>query len=352
MTDKSSGDIIIGVDTHKATHVAVAIDKNGTRLATFSAAANSKGYSALEDWACTLGCVVAFGIEGTGSYGAGLSRHLLVHGHTVVEVTRPHRQLRYQHGKSDSLDAEEAARSVLSGQAIATPKTQSGTVEMIRHLKIARDTAVKCRSQAMVTLKTLIINAPAALRDALDKINGKIALIRHIAALRPGAIISTIASAKAAMNALARRWLMLHDKIKAHDKELEKSIAAKAPALITSHGIATMTAAEMLILVGDEPTRIRPEAALAKLCGVCPIPASSGKTNSFRLNRGGNRQANAALYRVAIVCMRNHAPTLAYVSKRTKEGTSKKEIIRCLKRYIVREIFIQLFRPQTPAEPA
>jgi transposase len=198
-------------------------------------------------------------------------------------------------------------------------------------------------------LKTLIINAPAALRDALDKINGKIALIRHIAALRPGAIVSTIASAKAAMNALARRWLMLHDEIKAHDKELEKLIAAKAPALITSHGIATMTAAEMLILVGDEPTRIRSEAALAKLCGVCPIPASSGKTNRFRLNRGGNRQANAALYRVAIVRMRNHAPTLAYVSKRTKEGKSKKEIIRCLKRYIVREIFTQLCRPKNPA---
>lgn len=242
----------------------------------------------------------------------------------MVEVTRPHRQLRYQHGKSDSLDAEGAARSVLGGQAIATPKTQSGTVEMIRHLKIARDTAVKCRSQAMVTLKTLIINAPATLRDTLDKINGKVALIRHIAALRPGAIVSTIASARAAMNALARRWLMLHDEIKAHGKELEKLIAAKAPALITSHGIATMTAAEMLILVGDEPSRIRLEAALATLCGVCPIPASSGKTDRFRLNRGGNRQANAALYRVAIVRMRNHPPTLAYVSKRTKEGKSKK----------------------------
>ncbi len=328
MTNKNSGDIIIGVDTHKATHVAVAIDKNGARLAAISVAANSKGYSALEDWACTLGCIVAFGIEGTDSYGAGLSRHLLAHGHTVVEVTRPHRQLHYQHGKSDSLDAEGAARSVLSGQAIATPKTQSGTVEMICHLKITRDTPVKCRSQAMVTLKPLIINAPAA--------------------LRPGAIVSTIASAKAAMNALARRWLMLHDEIKAHDKELEKLIATKAPELITSHGIATMTAAEMLILVGDE----RSEAALAKLCGVCPIPASSGKINRFRLNRGGNRQANAALYRVAIVRMRNHPPTLAYVSKRTKEGKSKKEIIRCLKRYIVREIFTQLCRPQTPAAPA
>lgn len=348
MTDTTTSAIIIGVDTHKATHVAVAIDTNGSRLAAFSAPATTKGYLALEDWACAIGAITAFGIEGTGSYGAGLSRHLLAQGHKVVEVTRPNRQLRYQQGKTDILDAEGAARSVLAGQAIAEPKTQSGSVEMIRHLKIARDTAVKSRSQAMVTLKTLIINAPASLRDALDQVSGKIALIRHIAAFRPGALTSTTASAKTAMRALAQRWLALHDEIQAHDKALEQLVAARAPTLIAAHGIATMTAAEMLILVGDDPTRIRSESALAKLCGVCPIPASSGKTNRFRLNRGGSRQANAALYRVAIVRMRNHPPTLAYVSKRKKDGKSNREIIRCLKRYIVREIFAHLCRPEKP----
>ncbi|RBO97259.1 transposase IS116/IS110/IS902 family protein [Pseudochrobactrum asaccharolyticum] len=261
-------------------------------------------------------------------------------------MTRPHRQLRYSHGKSDSLDAEGAARSVLSGQATAKPKTHAGSSEMIRHLKIARDTAVKCRSQAMVTLKTLIINAPTELRDSLDQIKGKIILIRHIAAFRPGEITSTLASAKVALRALARRWLALHDEIQTHDKELERLAAACAPVLMASHGISTMTVAEMLILVGDDPTRIRSESALAKLCGVCPIPASSGKTNRFRLNRGGNRQANAALYRVAIIRMRSHEPTLAYVKKRTNDGKSKSEIIRCLKRYIVREIFKHLCTPQ------
>tara|TARA_R110000772_G_scaffold158266_5_gene269500 strand:- start:2043 stop:3095 length:1053 start_codon:yes stop_codon:yes gene_type:complete len=340
--------VIIGVDTHKATHVAVAIDNNGSRLAAFSAPATTEGYSALEDWASALGTITSFGIEGTGSYGAGLSRHLLAHGHKVIEVTRPNRQLRYQHGKSDSLDAEGAARSVLAGQATAQPKTQSGSVEMIRHLKIARDTAVKSRSQAMVTLKTLIINAPASLRDTLDQISGKITLIRYIAAFRPGAMTSTIASAKTALRALAQRWLTLHEEIQSHDKALEQLVASRASTLLKSHGIATMTAAEMLILVGDDPTRIRSEAALAKLCGACPIPASSGMTNRFRLNRGGNRQANAALYRVAIVRMRNHKPTLAYVSKRKKEGKSNREIIRCLKRYIVREIFSGLCRPDIP----
>ncbi|WP_033923513.1 IS110 family transposase [Sphingomonas sp. 37zxx] len=344
--------IIIGVDTHKATHVAVAIDANGSRLACISAPATTKGYLTLESWASALGTIAAFGIEGTGSYGAGLSRHLLAQGHKVVEVTRPNRQLRYQHGKTDSIDAEGAARSVLAGQAAAEPKTQTGSVEMIRHLKIARDTAVKSRSQALVTLKTLIINAPASLRDALDQIGGKMALIRHIAAFRPGAITSTTAPAKTAMRALAQRWLALHDEVQGHDKALEHLVVARAPALIASHGIATMTAAEMLILVGDDPTRIRSEAALAKLCGVCPIPASSGKTNRFRLNRGGNRQANAALYRVAIVRMRNHQPTLAYVSKRKTDGKSNREIIRCLKRYIVREIFAHLCRPETTPTPA
>jgi transposase len=346
MDSTTSTAIIVGVDTHKSTHVAVAINLKGARLAALSITANTKGYQELASWGRSLGNVEAFGIEGTGSYGAGLSRHLLALGHKVIEVTRPNRQLRYRHGKNDSLDAEGAARSVLSGQAIAEPKTQTGSAEMIRHLKIARDTAVKSRSQAMVTLKTLIINAPAELRDGLEQVKGKVALIRYIAALRPGEITSTTASAKAAMRALARRWLMLHEEIQAHDKELERLVVAKAPDLLASHGIATMTVAEMLILIGDNPSRIRPEAALAKLCGVCPIPASSGKTNRFRLNRGGNRQANAALYRVAIVRMRSHEPTLAYVRKRTRDGKSKSEIIRCLKRYIVRETFSHICRPK------
>lgn len=156
---------------------------------------------------------------------------------------------------------------------------------MIRHLKIARDGAVKSRSQAKIRLKTLIINAPAELRDTLDLIKGPISLIRHITVLRPGKITSPIASAKAATHAIARRWQVLHKEIQAHGNELERIVSEKAPGLMRSHGISTMTAAEMLILVGNNPERIRSEATLAKLCGVCPIPASSGKTNRMRLNR-------------------------------------------------------------------
>ena len=301
--------IIVGVDTHKSKHVAVAINTQGARLASLTIPTTSQGYRDLEHWAQALGSVQAFGIEGTGSFGAGLSRSLLAGGQTVIEVMRPNRQLRYLHGKSDSLDAEGAARSVLNGQATAIAKAQTGSAEMIRHLKIARDSAVKCRSQAMITLKTLIVNAPAQLRDSLDQVRGKIALVRHVAALRPGEMTTPNASIKTAMRALARRWISLHEEIEALEKNLENLVRDRAPELMEAHGISTMTVAEMLILVGDNPERIKSEAALAKLCGVCPIPASSGKTNRMRLNRGGNRQANAALYRVTIVRMRDHGPT-------------------------------------------
>jgi len=334
--------IIIGVDTHKSNHIAVAISHQGARLGTMTIPTTRQGYRDLEAWASELGKIKAFGIEGTGSYGAALSRDLLVKGHTVLDVMRPNRQLRYLHGKSDSLDAESAARSVLNGQTSALAKTQTGSSEMIRHIKIARDSAVKAKSQAMITIKTLIINAPAELRDTLDQIKGPISLIRHIAALRPGEITSSTASAKASMRAIARRWLSLREEIQAHEVELERMACEKAPELMKSHGISTQTVAEMLILVGDNPERIKSEAALAKLCGVCPIPASSGKTNRMRLNRGGNRQANAALYRVAIVRMRDDEETKTYAARRTAEGKTRREIVRCIKRYIVREIYRHL----------
>lgn len=339
MHDINPAEVIIGVDTHKNIHAAVVINELGARLGTMTIPASRKGYQQLEAWARSFGPVRAFGIEGTGSYGAGLSRSLEARGHTVIEVNRPNRQLRHQHGKSDPLDAEGAARAVLGGQAVARPKAGTSTVEMIRLLKIARDTAVKSRTQAMVTLKNVIVSAPAALREQLDGIIGKMALIRHLAALRPGALTSTTASAKTALRSIAQRWLALDAEIKAHDRHLNTLTSACAPDLMDAHGISTGTVAEMLILVGDNPERIRSEAAFAKLCGVCPIPASSGKTTRHRLNRGGNRQANAALYRVAIVRMRSHQPTLDYVRKRTADGKAKREIIRCLKRFIAREIF-------------
>jgi transposase len=342
MNQTIAAEVVVGVDTHKHVHAAVVISALGARLGATTVPTNAKGYRDLAAWACSFGAIKAFGIEGTGSYGAGLSRFLRAQGHAVLEVNRPDRQLRHQRGKSDPVDAEAAARAVLGGQAMGLPKSGTSTVEMIRHLKIARDTAVKARCQTMLALKGLIVGAPTALRERLDRLGGKMMLIRHLAALRPGPMTSTAASAKTALRALARRWLLLDEEIKTHDSHLEALTATRAPELVEVHGIGTGTAAEMLLLVGDNPERIRSEAAFAKLCGVCPIPASSGKIHRHRLNRGGNRQANAALYPVVVTRMRGHQPTLDYVRRRTAEGKSMPEIIRCLKRYVAREIFSHL----------
>ena len=343
----------VGVDTHKDIHAAVAISATGVHLAATTVPASSKGYATLEAWAKSMGPVQAFGVEGTGSYGAGLSRFLRERGHSVIEVNRPNRQLRHQKGKSDVVDAESAARAVLAGQAVGQPKSGTGTVEMIRHLKVARDTAVKARTQAMQTLKAIIVCSPDALREQLDQVSGKMTLLRRLASLRPGPLTSTLASAKASLRAIARRWLVLDAEIKQHDAQLDVLTADRAPELLEAHGMATGTAAEMLLLAGDNPERIHSEAAFAKLCGTCPIPASSGKTSRHRLNRGGNRQANAALYRVVIVRMRGHQPTLDYVRRRTAEGKSKAEIIRCLKRYVAREIYGYLCaKPPCSDDPA
>jgi transposase len=331
MNQTIAAEVVVGVDTHKHVHAAVVISALGAHLGATTVPTNVKGYRDLAAWACSFGAIKAFGIEGTGSYGAGLSRFLREQGHAVLEVNRPDRQLRHQRGKSDPVDAEAAARAVLGGQAVGLPKSGTSTAEMIRHLKIARDTAVKARCQTMLALKGLIVGAPTALRERLDRLGGKMMLVRHLAALRPGPMISTAASAKAALRALARRWLLLDEEIKTHDAHLEALTAVRAPELVEVHGIGTGTAAEMLLLVGDNPERIRSEAAFAKLCGVCPIPASSGKIHRHRLNRGGNRQANAALYRVVVTRLRGHQPTLDYVRRRKAEGKSMPEIIRCLK---------------------
>ncbi len=351
MSEATPADIIVGVDTHKHTHAAVAITGLGARVGELTIRVGLAGYRELEAWAQSLGAVRAFGVEGTGSYGAGLARFLREGGHVVHEVGRPDRRLRRQQGKTDHLDAEGAARAVLGGQATALPKSGTSEVEMIRHLKVARDTAVKARTQAMLTLKAIIVGAPAALRQQLEAITGRMALIRHLAALRPGPLTSTTASAKASLRAIARRWLDLDAEVRSHDAHLEGLVEQCAPAMIEAHGIKTGTAAEMLVLVGDNPERIRSEAALAKLCGACPIPASSGRTSRHRLNRGGHRQANAALHRVVVVRMRAHQPTIDYVRRRTAEGKSKREIIRCLKRFVAREIFGYLCSASRTASP-
>ena len=327
--------VIVGVDTHKHVHVAVAIDRLGTRLASCRAPADRAGYAELLAWARTLGNVEAFGIEGTGSYGVGLASFVRRHAVRVVEVNHCDRRKRRNHGKNDTIDADTAARAVLAGIATAVPKTADGASEMVRQLKVARDTAVKARSSAIITLKTLIVNAPGELRETLEPLTDR-KLIDCCADLEPGDIVDPTTSVKHALRALATRWLMLSKEI---GTQLDRITTTAAPTLREAFGIGPDSAAEMMIVAGDNPERIRSDAAFAKLCGACPIPASTGITNRHRLFRGGHRQANAALYRIVIVRRRWHQPTLDYVTRRTAQGLSKKDIIRCLKRFVAREIF-------------
>jgi len=334
----STRQVVVGVDTHKYIHVAVALDQHGARLGELSVGADSRGYQELHDWARGYGRVKTFGVEGTGSYGVGLSKFLRRAGVRVLEVNRSDRQLRYQHGKSDPLDAESAARSVLNGTATNTPKSAEGACEMIRQIKVARDGARKARSAALIALKSIVINAPSELRESLASLT-TVAFVQRCASYRPGDVDSVHASTKYTLRSLARRWITLGEEIVDHDKLLDRLTEETAPTLREAFGIGPDVAAEMLIVFGDNPERIHSEAAFAKLCGVCPIPASSGLTNKHRLYRGGHRQANAALYRTIVVRMQYHAPTIAYVSRRTEEGLTKKDIIRCLKRHLAREIY-------------
>ncbi|WP_219811478.1 transposase [Microbacterium sp. CJ77] len=316
--------VVVGVDTHKHVHVAVAIDELGAVLDRRSFAADSGGYGQLIDWGESFGGKLTFGIEGTGSYGAGLAGAVRRRGIGTLEVMRTDRRDRRLRGKSDTIDAENAARAVLAGLATAIPKSADGTVEMIRQIKVAKDVAVKARTSAMISLKQVIVNAPDDLRQELQPLS-KMALIHRCAALRPGQVTTIIASTKHTLRSIARRWEVLDAEISGHEKLLAELTAQIAPDLAKAFAVGPDTAAEMLIVAGDNPERIRSEAAFARLCGVAPIPASSGMTTRHRLNRGGHRQANAALYRVVIVRMQHHEPTKAYVARRI---TGRKDEVR------------------------
>ncbi|WP_331769014.1 IS110 family transposase (plasmid) [Embleya sp. NBC_00888] len=341
------GKFVVGVDTHKYVHTAVAVDVVGGVQGTTGVTADRGGYEQLDAWARRFGQVLAFGVEGTGSYGAGPASHLRRQGHKPVEVNRPDRRVRRRRGRSDPIDAENAARAVPAGTATATPESGEGTVGMIRHLEIARDGAVKARTQAMVALKALIVTVPDELRRQLQGLP-KMALIDRCAGLRPGPVTSPAASAKHSIRAMARRWKGLHDEVREHDALPGELTRAHAPDPVDAFGIGADTTAEVPVTVGDNPERIRSQAAFAKLAGVCPVPASSGRTNRHRLNCGGHRQLNSALYRVVIVRMRFHQPTIDHVIRRTAEGKTKQEIIRCLKRYLAREIYQYIKAKQPP----
>jgi len=350
-------DVIVGVDTHKDEHVAVLLDGLGGRLGEKLIPATAAGFADLltfcRDQVGAEGRLIGFGVEGTGSYGVGLARFLRRHGQVVHEVHRPPRKgERRMSGKSDTIDAEHAARQVLGGSIMAVPKTADGQIEALRLLKIARDTAVKAQTTAMITLKATLVTARDQLRAELEPLTDHKLIMACADLASATSMNDPDAAMRHVLGSLARRWLTLHDEVKVHSAHLKAQTKQAAPQLLETVGVGFDIAAEMLVTAGDNQNRIRSEAAFAKMCGACPIPAGSGKTNGrHRLNRGGNRQANAALYRAAIVRMRWHEPTINYVTRRTAEGLSKREIIRCLKRYLAREIYHLLPPSAAPDQP-
>jgi transposase len=331
-------ELILGVDTHDGAHVGVLIDGLGRRLGAIEIPADAAGHEQLLAWCRARGRLGVAGVEGTGSYGASLVRFLAAHDVRVVEVNRPNRQRRRRRGKSDPADAEAAARAVLSGEATAVPKARDGAVEAIRVLHVARSSAVKARTQVANQLKALIVTAPDRLGRALRPLTTEERVARCVR-LRPGAGAEPDEATKRALRHLARRWQALDREIRALDADLAELTHRAAPRLLAEPGVGPGCAARLLVAAGDNPTRLRSDAALAALCGASPVEASSGTVVRHRLNRGGDRQANNALWTVAVNRLRHHPETRAYAARRTREGRSRKEVVRCLMRHLARRLY-------------
>ena len=341
-----SAHVIVGVDTHADTHHVAVIDTNGTRIADAKFLTTLAGLAALVAFVRSHGTVIRVGVEGTGSYGAGLSRYLRDEGFTVVEVIRPNRQVRRMRGKSDPIDAYEAARTALAEPDLPTPKTADGNVEAIRALLVARRSAIKARTAAQTQIKSLLVTAPTLVRERFRGLTDK-KLLPALSALRPSRSGDEQAAAMlTALRSLARRHAYLSEEIADLDQLLNVLVSEVSPALRAAKGVGTVTAAQLLVTAGDNPERLRSEASFAALCGVSPIPASSGKTNRHRLNRGGDRQANSALHQIVLSRMTYDSRTRDYVARKRAEGRGAKEAMRCLKRAVAREVFRHLTRPE------
>lgn len=346
MMTSSRARVTGGVDTHADVHVAAALDSaTGRLLGTSSFPTTPAGYTALTGWIGEHGPIDRVGVESTGSYGAGLTRHLARAGVTVVEVSRPDRRARRLDGKSDPTDAIAAARAALSGQATATPKARDGAVEAIRALEIVYHSATLDRTRAINQLKALIVSAPDDLRHRFRGGLSLATLVGRARRLRGDHPDPVEAHTRLALRELAIRIEFLNEQNRRLETRIHDLVAAHTPALLGVFGVGPHAAAQLLAAAGDNPHRLHSEAAFAKLCGACPIPASSGKTNRYRLNRGGDRRANNALFHIVLVRLRHHPPTRAYVERRRAEGRTNREIVRCLKRYVAREVYTAIVNP-------
>ncbi|MFF1569688.1 IS110 family transposase [Streptomyces sp. NPDC058293] len=334
-------DVILGVDTHKDVHVAALITTLGASLAQQEFPTTASGYRQLISWARSFGVLHRAGVECTGSYGSALTRALKAEGIHVFEINQPDRATRRKRGKTDAIDADAAARGVLSGRATTTPKSADGPAADMRVLRLAKESAVKARTQALNQLKAVLLDVDPDLRDLLTGLSNA-ALIATCAAL-----VDERGEAVFTMRLLALRIQNLSAEVKELTRRTTKAVRSCRPQLLDLVGVGPDCAAVLLIAAGDNPDRLADEASFAALCGVSPVEQSSGKNQRRRLNRGGNRQANAALYRIVMTRIRWDERTQTYLQRRTAEGMSKRAIIRCLKRYVARE-FYRHIRPSVP----
>jgi transposase len=340
-------EVIVGVDTHKDFHVAAALTALGVLLGSKTFPTTRTGYRALLKWARSLGAVRRAGVECTGSYGAALARHLAAAQVEVFEVNQPDKANRRRRGKNDTIDAEAAARAVLNGQASAVAKTGDGPVEMLRMFKLAKASASKSRSQAINQLKAVLVSTDPKLRDELRSLS-TIMLVKHCAQLTFAMPTDSASAALHTLRLLARRIIHLEREIADLDAQMAAVLTDHNPALLGTYGVGPDTAAALLIAAGDNPERLRSEASFAALCGASPVEASSGKTERHRLNRGGDRQANCALHTIVLARLRWDQRTRAYVDRRVTEGKTRREAVRCLKRYAAREIYHLIASPRAP----
>lgn len=336
-------DVIVGVDTHADNHVAVVLSLLGEVLGGRAFPATRAGYAQLIEWASRFGVIDRLGIEGTGSWGRGLTLFCLSLGLAVRDVDRPDRRTRRRKGKTDLVDAEAAARAVLAGTATTLPKTGDGPVEMIRVLHITRETAVKARTQAMNQLRALAVTAPLELAEQLRGLSTrKLVAAATCFEVTDAAVSDPTAATRLAMRSLARRIEMLTDEIDQLETQRDRIVEDAAPRLLEVKGVGAHTAASLLIAAGDNPDRLRSEAAFANLCAAAPVPVNSGRTQRHRLNHGGHRQANRALHTVVVSRIRwPDQRTRDYVTRRNPKGEFNADLdtIRRLKRYVARELF-------------
>lgn len=339
-------EVIVGVDTHKDFHVAAVITALGVLLDSKTFPTTRTGYQALVTWARGFGVVQRAGVECTGSYGAALARHLVAADVDVFEVNQPDKANRRRRGKNDTIDAEYAARSVLNGQAHALAKGGQGPVEMLRVFKVAKTSAVKSRTLAINQLKAVLVSADPTLRDELRDLSTTKLVQRCIEWAPTAPCDSVTATRYTPARLLACRIDRLNHEIADLNAQIAAVLTSHNPALLDTYGVGPDTAATLLIAAGDNPERLRSEASFAALCGVSPVEASSGKTQRHRLNRGGDRQANCALRSIVLARLRWDQRTRDYIDRRVREGKTKREAIRCLKRYIAREVYTLITRRQ------